>query len=177
MKKLLSTLTLFCISLVWAQVNWMTMNEALKAQEKQPKKIIIDFYADWCQPCHYMEQHTFSHPVIAQYLNENYYPVRFLADGNEKVTIYGRTFSNPGYINKKGRKPMHEFSMFMNINALPSLFVLDENSEPITLLQGALTAKELEPYLPFFASDDYKKINSRDDWENYQKKFKSTIKD
>ena len=71
---------------------------------------------------------------------------------------------------------MHGFTKYMNVNAVPSIIFLDEQSMPITILQGALTAKELEPYLPFFANDEYKKIQTREKWENYQKKFKSSIK-
>ena len=65
----------------------------------------------------------------------------------------------------------------MNVTTIPTTVFLDEQSMPITILQGALTAKEMEPYIPFIAEDQYKKINTREQWENYQKKFKSTIKD
>ena len=65
----------------------------------------------------------------------------------------------------------------MNVTTIPTTVFLDEQSMPITILQGNLTAKELEPYIPFIANDDYKKINTREQWENYQKKFRSTIKD
>ena len=46
MKKIV-LLTLFLIQgFGFAQVRWMTMTQALAAQKKEPKKIIIDFYAD-----------------------------------------------------------------------------------------------------------------------------------
>jgi hypothetical protein len=45
------------------------------------------------------------------------------------------------------------------------------------MLQGALTARELEPYLYFFANDEHLKVKTREEWENYQKKFKSKIRD
>ena len=48
---------------------------------------------------------------------------------------------------------------------------------PITNINGFLSAKELDPYLKIISSNEYKKFKSRAEWENYQRKMKSTIKD
>ena len=42
---------------------------------------------------------------------------------------------------------------------------------------GKFSAKELEPYLSMIANNQYKSIKTREQWENYQKKFKSKIKE
>ena len=60
-----------------AQVNWMSMDQALEAQKKTPKKIMIKFYTDWCSMCKMMDKNTFSNPVITEYINDNYYAVKF----------------------------------------------------------------------------------------------------
>ena len=168
--KIISTIT-------FSQVKWMTLDEAVKAQKTNPKKIVIDFYADWCGPCKTMEKNTYGNPIISEILNNDYYAVKFDAEGNDEITLFGRTFLNPNFKNKKRKNAMHELTNYLNVVAVPSIVFLDENTNPITILQGALTAKELEPYLPFFASDTYKKVKTREEWEQYQKKFKSVIKD
>ena len=177
MKKNILFLLILISATSFAQVQWMTLNEALEAQKTTPKKILIDFYADWCGPCKTMDKKTYNHPVISQILNDEYYPVKFNAEGNDPIEIFGRTFTNPNFKEKSRRNAMHELTNYLNVIAVPSTVFLDEQGKPITILQGALTAQELEPYLPFFSSDLQKNVKTREDWAFYQSKFKSKIKD
>lgn len=177
MKKIFILLFILMISLSNAQVSWMTLDQATEAQKTNPKKILIDFYADWCGQCKLMDKNTFTNSVISQFINENYYPVKFNSEGNETVSLMGRTFQNENFTGGKKKGSLHDFTKFMNVSAVPAVVFLDVNNQPITMLQGGLTAKELEPYLTLISNDEYKKINNREKWESYLQKFKSKIKD
>ena len=174
MKPVLSSLFLLFFTLAFSQVNWMTMNQAIAAQKVTPKKILIDFYTKDSEASKEMEKLTFAHPEILKYLNDKFYVVKFNSEGNETVNIYNRIFKNTDSAQKSDGK--HSFAKFMNINNFPTLIFLDENLQTITNLVGKFTPKDLEPYLSMIANNQYKNIKTREQWENYQKKFKSKIK-
>ena len=44
----------------------------------------MDIYTDWCGPCKLMDKNTFQNPDVAQYLNNNFYAVKFNAEGPNK---------------------------------------------------------------------------------------------
>lgn len=66
-------------------VKWMTLSEAMEKVKTQPKPIIMDFYTDWCGWCKQMMRTTYANPDIAQYLNTNFYPVKFNAETRETI--------------------------------------------------------------------------------------------
>ena len=54
-------------------IEWITFEQAVKAQEENPKKILMDVYTDWCGPCKLMDKKTFQNPYVAAYVREHYY--------------------------------------------------------------------------------------------------------
>ena len=105
-----------------AQVNWMTMDEALAAQKSKPKKIIVDVYTSWCGPCKLLDKNTFGNAEISSFINQNYYPVKFNAEGKEEVNFNGNRFENPRYDpNRKGRNARHQFTAYLGITGYPSI--------------------------------------------------------
>ena len=176
MKKITILFLLLLTLRTFAQVNWMSLEETIAVQKIHPKKMMIYFYSETSSPCKKMERETFNHPIISKYLNDNYYAVRFNVESPEKLQVFGRTFNNEDS-KHTNESSFNEFTKFMNVSTVPSTALLDETDQPITILQGELTAKEIEPYLLFIGNNEYKKVESNAKWQNYQKKFKSKIKE
>lgn len=175
MKKIASFLMLFSIVFTFSQVKWMSMEQALQAQKIQPKKILIDFYGNSSDSSKKLDNSTFSHPLIAEQINKYYYSVKFDAESKEQFSFFGKNFGHRG--NAANKNTFHEFPKYMNVSTLPSIVFLDEQNQTITILNGFLSPKELEPYISMISGNEYKKIKTRQQWDEYQEKFKSKIKD
>ena len=138
-----------------AEIKWMTIDEALALQKKSPKKakpIFMDVYTDWCGPCKMLDKNTFHDPEFVKFITENYFPVKFNGEGNTEVNHLGKKYTNPGFDpNRKGRNAVHEFTMFLQVQGYPSVYVLDAKGEVKPPLIGYRTAPQL--------IEELKKIN------------------
>lgn len=158
------------------QINWMTMDEALAAQKENPKKIFMDVYTTWCGPCKMLDKNTFSDKSVIEYVNKNYYAVKFNAEGNEPVTYQDFTYTNPRYQEgRKGRNSQHLLAHALKVNAYPTVVFFKENGDLIQAVPGYRTPKQLEIFLKMIHTDDYLKVTTNEAWEAYQKDFKYTF--
>ncbi|MBU2939216.1 thioredoxin family protein [Lacinutrix sp. C3R15] len=181
MKNLTLTLLLAVLTIgsVTAQeINWLTFEEALELQKKKPKKIMIDMYTVWCGPCKMLDKNTFQNKEVAAYVNENFYAVKFNAEGNDVVSFKGKEYSNPSYDPAKAsrRNSSHQLSRYFQINAYPTIVYLDENAELIAPIKGYQTPKQIELYLKMFANNDYKELTTQDAFNEYYLAFKPEFK-
>ena len=145
MKKLLLMLFLALGTVAQAQeIKWMTMDEALAAQKKSPKPIFMDVYTDWCGPCKLLDKNTFHDAEVVKYINENYYAVKFNAEGPSEVNYKGKKYTNPKYDpNRKGRNAVHDFSRMLSVTAYPTMIVFDGKGEISNTIVGMHTGPQL----------------------------------
>ena len=52
-----------------ASINWISLEEAVVAQQKEPRKIMMDVYTKWCGPCKMMMANTFTNANVIEYVN------------------------------------------------------------------------------------------------------------
>lgn len=175
MKNFILAIGLLCSTALFAQsssINWMSIEEAVEAQQTNPKKILMDVYTSWCGPCKMMMKNTFTDPNVIAYINKNYYAVKFDAESPDDITFQGRTFTNPTYDPKKqGRNGVHEFSRALQVSAYPTIVYMNEEAQVIAPVKGYQTPAQIELYLRFFNEGDY---TSQDDWTTFSGNFKPT---
>jgi thiol-disulfide isomerase/thioredoxin len=52
------------------------LSVAKERASREGKLIFLDFWASYCTPCRIMEEYTFTHPSVSDYVNDNYIPVK-----------------------------------------------------------------------------------------------------
>lgn len=173
MNKILYLLLLIATTSISAQeINWMTMDEALAAQKEEPKKIFMDVYTTWCGPCKMLDKNTFANPDVAAFISENYYAVKFNAEGTEEINYLGNVYTNPRHDpNRKGRNSQHELAAALKLRGYPTMVFFDEQGNYIQPIVGYHTPRRLEIYVKMVSNDDYKTLTTQEKWAKYQEDF------
>jgi uncharacterized protein YyaL (SSP411 family) len=168
---LISLVSIFLVSSVNAQVpvKWYTIEEAFALTKKEPRKIMIDIYTDWCSWCKVMDNKTFSNQVIADYLNKTFYPVKFNAEQKTVVTLDGKSYKFVA----SGNRGYNELAYQLLNGQLgyPSLVFLDEQTKMIQPVQGYIEAKKFDGIVRFIGDNVYKTKK----WEDFQAGYVSPV--
>ena len=158
----------FSLSVSAQEVNWLSWNEAyeLSQTDKNPKKIFIDVYTDWCGWCKKMDKDTFQNPEVAAYMKANFYMVKLDAEGKEAITYNGKTFK---FI-PQGKRGYHEFAaaLLQGKMSYPTVVFLDEKLGMLSPVPGYHQVAPFMQIARYFGDNIYKEK----DWKSYESEGK-----
>lgn len=152
------------------QINWMTWEQAVEANAKEPRLIFVDTYTNWCGWCKRMDQTTFSNKFIADYVNARYYAVKLNAEMRDTIVFSGHQFVNN---TPQGQRGAHELAASLLDNRLsyPSFVVLNANFERLQIIPGYQDPANFEKIIRYFSEGATRGLTQ----EQYMQTFKSML--
>jgi thioredoxin-related protein len=161
-------LSLLATAVSAQEVTWLSWSEAaeLASTDKNPKKIFVDIYTDWCGWCKKMDKDTFQNTEVAKYMEANFYMVKLDGEGKEPIEYKGKTFK----FVPSGRKGYHEFAAALMNGKMsyPTTVFLDEEMKMLSPVPGYQKPQPFLNIAKYFGDNIYKEK----DWKTYAAKSK-----
>lgn len=132
---ILAAFLLVCLfSFSQDQITWLTWEEAVQQNAKNPKKIFVDVYTDWCGWCKKMDKEIFTDKEVAKYMNEEFYCVKLNAEQKESIKYNGKEFK---YV-QAGNRGYNALALALlnNRPSFPSFIVLSLQEQVVKRLIG-----------------------------------------
>jgi len=98
-----------------------SIEEAMELASAEGKLTFVDFHAQWCGPCKWMDQTTFSNKSVSKYLNENFVAIKIDIDEFD------------GYTAKE----------YYNIETLPTMLIFNSKGQLVDRIEETLSPSKL----------------------------------
>lgn len=141
-------------------IKWFSMNDIDSLSALKDKKIVIDVYTTWCPPCKKMDEYTFKDRRIINYINTNFYPIKFNGESQQTLTFKGEVYLPT--------KKTHSLTHSLSISAYPTLLFFDEKGNLITKEAKFFSPNEMEIALQYIQGNHYKTTSYARFKSNYE---------
>lgn len=101
------------------QFSDLSFDEALKKAKEEKKLVFMDCYTTWCGPCKLMSDQVFNRKEVGDYFNKHFINLKRDMEKGEGKDLAGR----------------------YNVDAFPTMFLLDSNGNVVYKLLGAQDMK------------------------------------
>jgi thioredoxin 1 len=118
----------------------ININDARKIASQEGKLIFIDFHADWCTPCKWMEQTTFKDEKVVTTLNSNFVSVKANIDETD------------GF----------ELKNAYDIKYLPTMLIFNSQGQLLDRVEETLSPRKLLTLLEKYNAPEHKQVTKHD---------------
>lgn len=145
------------------QIKWLTLDELEIAQKSAPKPVIVDLYTSWCVWCKKMDESTFTDPNIINYINKNFYAVKFDAESEANIQFKGNNYGIQTINNRKVHQLAWTWGNVNNRIGYPTIVILDEKSDKIQAFPGFKDVEAMQSLAKYYGEKIYKTKS----WQDY----------
>ncbi len=125
-----------------AKIKWVTLQEAYKLNQKEPRKVFIDLYTDWCGWCKVMDKNTFKNAEVINFANKKYYAVKYNPEKDADVMLGKVSFR--AMLNGK-------------VTGYPTTVFMNEKMALIQPVSGYLEPRMFHQVLTYFGNNHHDK--------------------
>ncbi len=151
------------------EINWLSLDEIQERMAKEPRKVYMDVYTDWCGWCKKMDVGTFTNPDVVRYMNANFYAFKFNAERQDTITLLGKKY----YYKPEYKANTLAVELLKGQMGYPTSVFFLENFQSPNPISGYHGVKEMEMFLTYFGDNTFK----HKAWDAFQKDFKPTWKE
>ena len=143
------------------QVNWISLEEAETLNKTNPKPMIIDFYTHWCHWCKVMDRTTYQTAEIVDYINQNFYAVKFNAEATDTIVYQEQVYTNANGSTGGGRGKPHPLAIKLLNGKLsyPTTLFFDAAKRAPLVFPGYAKPEQFMPCLTFYHEKLYSVTN------------------
>lgn len=120
------------------KIHWLTLEEAYEKNKKEPRKIFVDVYTDWCGWCKKMDKETFANAQVAAYVTDHYYAVKLDAESERAFELEGQKMTE--------RQVAQQFG----VRSFPTIVLIHEDFQKFQPVPGYRPANEFKEILERF---------------------------
>jgi thioredoxin-related protein len=137
------------------EIEWMSWEQAIKANELDKKKFLVDVYTEWCTWCKVMDRETFSDSAVSNYVREHFYAIKLNAEQKESIIWNGKEFKWM----PSGLNGVHElaYALCDGQMSYPCMVFMTENHERIRISKGFKDPRTFYSELRYAAEEHYLK--------------------
>lgn len=76
----------------------LSLDQALEQAKAENKLVMADFYADWCGPCRWLDEKTWTEPSVQQWLREKTIAIKINVDRESSLAARHRLEGIPALL-------------------------------------------------------------------------------